>query len=117
MGSRVRGRNVGRKYSSYRGYSEDMGITRFQDFLFEINDLPERQLTDEELSAALHEEHPTGRRISPDYREPVSVRTVRRRYNTGSQNHGPARLQSWPFVIENGERIRRDVTRIDVLED
>jgi hypothetical protein len=48
-----------------------MGITRFQDFLFEINDQAERRLTDEELSAAMHPEHPWGKRISPDFRKEV----------------------------------------------
>jgi len=40
MGSRVRGRDVGQKYVSYAGYSEEMGITRFQDFLFESMTFP-----------------------------------------------------------------------------
>lgn len=100
-------RNVGEQYSKYAGYSANMGITKCQDFLFEINDLPDRQLTDEELSAALHEEHPSGRRISADYHEKVSIRTVRRRYNTNSQGHGPAPRQSWPYWLENGQRVRR----------
>ena len=84
-----------------------MGITRFQDFLFEINDLPERQLTEEELAP------PCTRSIRP---ADGSHRIIASLYlcalfdadtNTGSQNHGPARRQSWPHVIENGERIRR----------
>jgi hypothetical protein len=34
------------------------------------------------------------------------IRTVRRRYNTGSQNHGPARSLSWPYWIgENDNRV------------
>ena len=107
MGSPAIGRNVGGQYSAYPGYNVNMGITRFQDFLFAINDRPERQLTDQELSAAMHEEHPAGRRISSDYREGVSVRTVRRRYNTGSQNHGPAPTPSWPYWLEEGGRVRR----------
>jgi hypothetical protein len=106
MGAGQIGRNVDRKYSNYPGYDVGMGITRFQDFLFSINDRPERQLTDEELSAEMHEEHPLGRRISADYRERVSVRTVRRRYNSGTQNHGPASTQSWPYWLENGKRVR-----------
>lgn len=107
MGSRLVGRNVGGKYSSFAGYSSVMGITRFQDFLFNINDRPDRLLTDEELSAAMHEEHPSGRTISPDHRDAVSVRTVRRRYNTGSQGHGPAIRISWPYWLEQGRRVRR----------
>lgn len=107
MGLPARGRNVNGKYSAYPGYDEGIGITKFQDFLFAINDKPERRLTDEELSAAMHEEHPGGKIISPDYRQQVSVRTVRRRYNTGSQNHGPAPRQSWPYWIERGARVRR----------
>ena len=107
MGEPVRGRNVGGKYSVFPGYDVNLGITKFQDFLFAINDLPDRRLTDEELSVAMHEEHPEGRRISPSYREKVSIRTVRRAYNTGTQNHGPAIRQSWPYWVENGQRVRR----------
>lgn len=44
MGLPARGRNVNGKYSAYRGYDEGMGITKFQDFLFAINDNPERRL-------------------------------------------------------------------------
>lgn len=84
------------KYSSYPGYDVGMGITKFQDFLFAINDRPERRLIDEELTTAMHDEHPTGKLISPDFRQKVSVRTVRRAYNIGTQNHGPAGAQSWP---------------------
>ena len=84
-----------------------MGIMKFQDFLFEINDRLDRRLTDEELSEAMQEEHPSGKRISADFREQVSVRTVRRRYNINSQRHGPAPNQSWPYWLENGRRGRR----------
>ena len=38
-----------------------MGITKFQDFLFAINDDADRRLTDEELSAAMHESILSGR--------------------------------------------------------
>ena len=107
MGARAIGRNVEGKYSLHPGYSVTMGITKFQDFLFEINDLPGRQLTDEELSAAMHEEHPDGKVISADYRKAVSIRTVRRRFNTGSQKHGPSKSLSWPYWSENGNRVRR----------
>jgi hypothetical protein len=63
----MRGRNTGGKYSGYPGYATEMGITGFQDFLFEINDNPERRLTDAELSAAMREEHPDGAIIHADY--------------------------------------------------
>jgi len=106
MGAPRQGRNVGGKYSRYPGYSQELGTTKFQDFLFEINDLPERQLTDDELSAAMREEHPTGILIHADYGERRSVRTVRRRYNTGTQGHGPAAKQSLPYWIEKGARVR-----------
>jgi hypothetical protein len=106
-GMREPGRNVGGQYSKYGGYDERMGITKFQDFLFAINDDPDRRLTDEELSAAMHEEHPWGKRIPHEYSAPGSVRTIRRNYNIGTQNHGPAKRQSWPYWLENGERVRR----------
>ncbi len=101
------GRNVEGKYEGFPGYTQTMGITKFQDFLFEINDRLDRRLTDEELSEAMQEEHPSGKRISADFREQVSVRTVRRRYNINSQRHGPAPNQSWPYWLENGRRGRR----------
>ena len=53
------------------------------------------------------QEHPLGVVIHSDFRETRSVRTVRRRYNTGTQNHGPARKPSLPYWKENGSRIRR----------
>jgi hypothetical protein len=84
-----------------------MGITKFQDFLFAINDDAGRQLTDEELSAAMHDEHPWGKRIPYEFGAPGSVRTIRRNYNIGTQGHGPAKRQSWPYWIENGVRVRR----------
>ena len=84
-----------------------MGITRFQDFLFEINDKPERQRTDTELSDEMHAEHPKGVIIHSDYREKRSVRTVRRNYNIGTQNHGPAKTRSLPYWLENDRRVRR----------
>lgn len=101
----VKGRNVGDKYSKYSEYSTELGVTKFQDFLLAINDRPERQLTDEELSEAMAEEHPGNKRIPPDFRMPDSVRSIRRRYNIGSQNHGPAKAMSRPYWIE---RVPRD---------
>ena len=101
------GRNKNNRYSNYPGYSADMGITRFQDFLFEINDKPERQRTDTELSDEMHAEHPKGVIIHSDYREKRSVRTVRRNYNIGTQNHGPAKTRSLPYWLENDRRVRR----------
>lgn len=105
--SKFTGRNVNDRYSDYLGYSPDMGITRFQDFLFEINDRPERQLTDTELSEEMHDEHPMGVIIHSDFREKRSVRTVRRAYNIGTQNHGPAKKLSVPYWNERGKRVRR----------
>jgi len=104
---RQQGRNANGQYGKYPGYDPSMGITKFQEFLFAINDDPDRQLTDEELSAAMSEEHPNGKVIPPAYEHPASIRTVRRRYNTGSQGHGPAKRQSWPYWMENGRRVRR----------
>ena len=105
--SKSKGRNLNNRYSQHPGYRQDMGITRFQDFLFEINDRPERQRTDTEMSDEMHQEHPLGVIIHSDYREQRSVRTVRRRYNTGTQNHGPAKTLSLPYWSENGRRSRR----------
>ena len=105
--SKSKGQNLDNRYSQFPGYSPVMGITKFQDFLFEVNDRPERQRTDTELSEEMHQEHPLGVRIHSDIRETRSVRTVRRRYNTGTQNHGPARKLSLPYWNENGSRIRR----------
>ena len=46
------------------------------------------------------EEHSGNKVIQPDFRTPDSVRSIRRRYNTGSQNHGPATTLSRPYWIE-----------------
>ena len=105
--SKSKGQNLNNRYSQYPGYSPEMGITKFQDCLFEINDRRERQRTDTELSDEMHQEHPLGVTIYSDFRETRSVRTVRRRFNTGTQNHGPAKKLSIPCWNENGRRIRR----------
>jgi len=94
---REQGANVAGRYSKYAGYSRNLGITRFQDLLFAVNDLPDRRRTDEELSHEMREEYPRGKPIPADYRDPRSVRTIRRRYNIGSQHHGPAAKQSRPY--------------------
>ena len=107
MGKPQIGRNVNEKYSGYPGYSTEMGVTKFQDFLYEINDRPERQRIDEELSEEMHEEHPEKKIIHADYRKERSVHSVRRRYNTGTQGHGPAKVPSVPYWLENGKRVRR----------
>ena len=67
--SKSKGQNLDNRYSQFPGYSPVMGITKFQDFLFEINDRPERQRTDTELSEEMHQEHPLGVRIHSDIRE------------------------------------------------
>ena len=105
--SKSEGQNLNNRYSQYPGYSPEMGITKFQDFPFEINDRPERQRTDTELSEEMHQEHPLGVTIHSDFREKRSVRTVRRRFNTGTQHHGPTKKLSIPYWNENGRRIRR----------
>jgi len=66
-----------------------------------------RDRSDLKRSDEMHLEHPLGVIIHNDYRETRSVRTVRRRYNTGTQNHGPAKNLSIPYWDENGRRIRR----------
>ncbi len=101
------GRNFNGRYSAYPDYNSELGITKFQDFLYKINDRTERQRTDEELSGELHEEHPEGVIIHADHREKRSVRSVRRAYNIGTQGHGPANAPSVPYWLENGRRVRR----------
>ena len=105
--NKSKGQNLNNRYSQYPGYSPVMGITKFKDFVFEINDRPERQRTDAELSEEMHQEHPLGVLIHSDFREKRSVRTVRRAYNIGTQNHGPATKLSLPYWSENGKRFRR----------
>ena len=67
-----------------KGKTTGMLRTRFQDWLFEINDRPKRRLTDDELSREMNREHPMGKQIPPK-----QVRSIRSRYNAGSQYHGP----------------------------
>ena len=77
-----------------RGVTTGMLRTHYQDWLFQINHRKGRHLTDEELANEMNREHPMGKPIPPS-----QVRSIRRRYNAGSQRHGPPAdgSESFPY--------------------
>ena len=82
------------------GVTTGMFRKPYQDWLFEVNDQPDRRLADDEIAAEMNREHPMGKPIPPEH-----VRSIRARYNAGSQEHGPPPPgcgPSYPYD-ENGQ--------------
>ena len=77
-----------------RGVTTGMLRTAYQDWLFEVNDRPNRRFADDVLAGMMNKEHPMGKPIPPE-----QVRSIRTRYNAGSQNHGPPKSgrPSYPY--------------------
>jgi len=67
-----------------RGVTTGMLRTAYQNWLFEVNDRPDRRFPDDVLAAEMNREHPRGKPIPPE-----QVRSIRARYNAWSQHHGP----------------------------
>jgi hypothetical protein len=82
-----------------KGVTTGMLRTPYQDWLFEMNDRDDRRLADDKIAVAMNEEHPMGKPIPPE-----QVRSIRARYNAGSQGHGPPPTgrPSYPYD-ENGQ--------------
>lgn len=78
------------------GRTTGMGVTQYQDWTFATND--DRRLTDQQISDDWHREFPEAKHNSAN-----DVRDIRRRYNIGSQGHGPAKIWSYPYD-EQGRR-------------
>jgi hypothetical protein len=81
---------MARRPAKYIGKTTGMGVTEYQDFTFRNND--DRRLTDEELSDDWRREFPKSK-----YVPPRQIPSIRRRYNIGSQGHGPAFRWSYPY--------------------
>lgn len=74
----------------FRGVTTGMGVMQYQDHTLETNDRTDRRLTDAELVADWHREHPQAlhlTRLDTDgsfwY-----VKRIRKNYNQGKENHG-----------------------------
>lgn len=87
------------------------GIQAYQDYTFMINDRPDRRLDDEQLLEDWRATFPTaiGKVFTGSLRERLEIiRSVRRDYNKGVQNHGhrdpdgkregPAKTVSLPYL-------------------
>jgi hypothetical protein len=67
-----------------KGVTTGMARMQYQDWLFEVNDRPDRRLTDGEIAEEMNREHPTGKRIPA-----AQVQSIRACYNAGRNGHGP----------------------------
>ncbi len=69
-----------------KGVATGMARMQYQDWLFEVNDRPDRRLTDDELAQEMNREHPLGKAIPGS-----QVQSIRACYNAGRNGHGPPR--------------------------
>ena len=85
-----------------RGVTTGMLRTPYQDWLFEVNDRPDRRFPDDVLADEMNKEHPTGKPIPPE-----QVRSIRARYNAGSRHPVLPKngRPSYPYD-ENGRQYR-----------
>ena len=85
-----------------RGVTTGMLRMTYQDWLFEVNDRPDRRFPDDVLADEMNKEHPTGKPIPPE-----QVRSIRARYNAGSRHPVLPKngRPSYPYD-ENGRHYR-----------
>ncbi len=72
--------------AAMKGVTTGMARMQYQDWLFEVNDEPDRRLTDAALAKEMNREHPMGIRIPGK-----QVQSIRACYNAGRNGHRPPR--------------------------
>jgi hypothetical protein len=95
------------------GATSGMRIMAYQDHTFEINDRPDRRLTDEQLAADWRKEFPNSRAVQNGRITADMVRAVRRLYNAGTGGHGTPGTEhnSHPYFVQDGKVVKGVYTR------
>lgn len=88
------------------GVKTGMRVMAYQDHTFEVNDQPNRRLTNDELAADWRAEFPNSRAVQHGRITGEMVAAVRSLYNRGTGGHGTPgeRHESVAYAIVNGKR-------------